>query len=65
METVNNAIELFPTKGATNGGFTDNLDHFFFTTGGLARTDSWSGIDRPVKALRRIDGPVRHLRQRC
>jgi uncharacterized repeat protein (TIGR01451 family) len=47
VETVNNAIELFPTKGASRG-LTDNLDHFFFTIGGLPHTDTESYIDDPV-----------------
>ncbi len=50
VETVNEAIELFPTKGVSTNGVTDGLNHFFFTTGGLPRTDSWSYIDYPVVA---------------
>jgi hypothetical protein len=47
VETTNQAIELFPTKGFGNNGLTDGLDHFFFTTGGLSRADSGSAIDYP------------------
>jgi uncharacterized repeat protein (TIGR01451 family) len=43
VETVNAAIELFPTKGAANG-LVDGLSHFFYTTGGLSRDDSGSNI---------------------
>jgi uncharacterized repeat protein (TIGR01451 family) len=56
VETANHAIELFPTKGVSTNGLTDGLEHFFFTTGGLPRTDSHSYTDYPVVAYDELIG---------
>src|SRR4051812_6385157 len=44
VESVNQSIELFPNKAISTGGLRDSLSHFFFTTGGLTRADSGSGL---------------------
>ncbi len=48
VETVNQALALYPSKATGAGGITDSLSHFLFTTGGLSRADSGSGLSDPV-----------------
>jgi uncharacterized repeat protein (TIGR01451 family) len=56
VETVNQAIELFPTKGSSANGLRDALDHFFYTTGGLSRADSGSRPGDPFLAYDELIG---------
>jgi uncharacterized repeat protein (TIGR01451 family) len=56
VETVNQAIELFPTKGSSANGIRDALDHFFYTTGGLSRADSGSRPGDPFLAYDELIG---------
>jgi hypothetical protein len=56
VESVNQSIELFPNKAVSTGGLRDSLSHFFFTTGGLARADSGSGLSDPVVAYDELIG---------
>lgn len=48
VETVNQAVALFPDKNTGASAITDTLSHFFFTTGGLSRADSSSGLSDPI-----------------
>lgn len=48
VETVNQSVALYGSKGTGAGAVTDSLSHFFFATGGLNRTDSGSGQSDPV-----------------
>ena len=48
VETVNQAIGLYLPKDTGATALTDNLSHFFFSTGGLSRTDSGSGLSDPI-----------------
>ncbi len=48
VETVNQAVALYTPKDTGAGSFTDSLSHFFFSTGGLSRTDSGSGLSDPI-----------------
>jgi uncharacterized repeat protein (TIGR01451 family) len=50
VETVNQEIALYPNKATGAGAVTDGLSHFLFTTGGLPRADSGSGLSDPVIA---------------
>jgi len=50
VETVNQSVALYPSKSTGAGGVTDSLSHFFFTTGGLTRADSNSGLSDPIVA---------------
>src|SRR3954452_23664712 len=56
VETVNQSIELFPSKATSTGGLRDSLSHFLFTTGGLTRADSGSGLSDPVVAYDELIG---------
>jgi uncharacterized repeat protein (TIGR01451 family) len=56
LESVNQSIELFPNKAVSTGGLRDSLSHFFFTTGGLTRADSGSGLSDPVVAYDELIG---------
>ncbi|MBS0261305.1 MAG: hypothetical protein JSS02_05060 [Planctomycetes bacterium] len=48
VETVNQAVALFPNKNVATGMLTDTLSHFFVTTGGLARASTSSFFSDPV-----------------
>lgn len=48
VETVNQAVALFPDKNTGAAPITDTLSHFLFTTGGLSRADSGSGLSDPI-----------------
>ncbi len=48
VETVNQAVALYTPKATGAGTLTDSLSHFFFTTGGLSRTDPSSGLSDPI-----------------
>src|SRR4051812_35878301 len=50
VETVNQTVALYPNKATGAGALTDSLSHFLFTTGGLARADSGSGLSDPITA---------------
>lgn len=50
VETVNQAVALYTAKATGAGAVTDSLSHFLFTTGGLTRADSGSGLSDPVVA---------------
>ena len=48
VETVNQSVALYTSKATGAGAVTDSLSHFLFTTGGLTRADSGSGLSDPV-----------------
>ena len=48
VETVNQSLAIYSPKGTGASSVTDSLSHFLFTTGGLTRTDSGSGLSDPV-----------------
>jgi hypothetical protein len=48
VETVNQSVALYPQKTSNAGSITDTLRHFYTTVGGLAKTDSSSGLSDPV-----------------
>jgi hypothetical protein len=48
VETVNQKVALYADKSTGAGATTDSLSHFLFTTGGLTRADSGSGLSDPV-----------------
>src|SRR5689334_19529976 len=48
VETVNQSLALSPNKATGSGAVTDSLSHFLFTTGGLSRADSGSGLSDPI-----------------
>lgn len=48
VETVNQEVALYASKAT--GASTDSLSHFLFTTGGLTRADSGSGLSDPIVA---------------
>jgi uncharacterized repeat protein (TIGR01451 family) len=50
VETVNQSVALYTTRGTGAGAVTDSLAHFLFTTGGLTRADAGSGQSDPVSA---------------
>ncbi len=50
VETVNQALAIYNPKGTGASALRDTLAHFFFTTGGLARADSSSGLSDPIVA---------------
>src|SRR4051812_9157552 len=50
VETVNQALAIYSSKGTGTPAVTDSLSHFLFTTGGLARADSGSGLSDPIVA---------------
>jgi uncharacterized repeat protein (TIGR01451 family) len=50
LETVNQELALYTAKATGGGAVTDSLSHLLFTTGGLARADSGSGLSDPVAA---------------
>ena len=50
VETVNQALAIYANKATGAGAITDSLSHFFFTTGGLSRADSGSGLSDPIVA---------------
>jgi uncharacterized repeat protein (TIGR01451 family) len=50
VETVNQSIAVYPTKASNASAKTSSLSSFFFTTGGLSRADSGSGLSDPVVA---------------
>ena len=50
VETVNQEVALYGSKATGAGAVTDNLSHFLFTTGGLTRADSGSGLSDPIVA---------------
>jgi uncharacterized repeat protein (TIGR01451 family) len=48
VETVNQSVALYGDKSTGAGAVTDSLSHFLFTTGGLTRAGSGSGLSDPV-----------------
>jgi uncharacterized repeat protein (TIGR01451 family) len=48
VETVNQSLAIFSPKSTGSSATTDSLSHFFFTTGGLTRADSGSGLSDPI-----------------
>src|SRR6478736_6287166 len=48
VETVNQEVALYASKSTGAGAVTDSLSHFLFTTGGLSRADSGSGLSDPI-----------------
>ena len=50
VETVNQEVALYGSKATGAGAVTDSLSHFLFTTGGLTRADSGSGLSDPIVA---------------
>jgi len=48
VETVNQEVALYTNKDNGSGAVTDSLSHFLFTTGGLTRADSGSGLSDPI-----------------
>jgi uncharacterized repeat protein (TIGR01451 family) len=48
VETVNQSVALYANKNTGGGALVDSLSHFLFTTGGLSRADSGSGLSDPV-----------------
>ena len=50
VETVNQSLAIYANKGTGASAITDNLSHFLFTTGGLSRADSGSGLSDPIVA---------------
>jgi uncharacterized repeat protein (TIGR01451 family) len=48
VETVNQSLAIYSPKSTGSSAITDNLAHFFFTTGGLSRADSGSGLSDPI-----------------
>jgi uncharacterized repeat protein (TIGR01451 family) len=48
VETVNQTVALYASKSTGAGAVTDSLSHFLFTTGGLTRADSGSGLSDPI-----------------
>jgi uncharacterized repeat protein (TIGR01451 family) len=50
VETVNQAVRLFPTKTTGASPLSASLGTFLFTTGGLPRADGGSGLSDPIVA---------------
>ena len=50
VETVNQAVALFPNKATGASPVTTPLSTFWFTTGGLAHADSGSSLSDPIVA---------------
>lgn len=50
VETVNQSVGLYGNKSTGANAVTDSLSHFFFSTGGLTRADSGSGLSDPIVA---------------
>jgi uncharacterized repeat protein (TIGR01451 family) len=48
VETVNQTLAIYSPKATGTTAATDSLSHFLFTTGGLSRADSGSGLSDPV-----------------
>jgi uncharacterized repeat protein (TIGR01451 family) len=48
VETVNQSLAIFNPKNTGASSVTDSFSHFWFTTGGLTRADSGSGLSDPV-----------------
>ncbi len=48
VETVNQAVRLFTAKTSSAGALSSSLSNFYFTTGGLTRADSGSGLSDPI-----------------
>ena len=51
VETVNQAVALYPNKSTGAAPLTTSLSNFWFITGGLAHADSGSGLSDPIVAL--------------
>ena len=49
VETVNQALAIY-NKATGASAASDSLSHFLFTTGGLTRADSGSGLSDPIVA---------------
>jgi uncharacterized repeat protein (TIGR01451 family) len=56
VETVNQSVALYPSKSTSSNAVTDSLSHFLFTTGGLSRADSSSGLSDPIVAYDELIG---------
>ena len=50
VETVNQAVRLFTAKTTNSPAVSSSLSSFLFSTGGLPRADSTSGLSDPVVA---------------
>src|SRR5438046_277336 len=48
VETVNQSLAIFNPRDTGASKITDSLSHFFFSTGGLTRADSSSGLSDPI-----------------
>src|SRR5712692_6922766 len=48
VETVNQSLAIYNPKATGASATLDSLSHFFFTTGGLSRADSGSGLSDPI-----------------
>ncbi len=48
VETVNQALAIYNPRDTGTSAVTDSLSHFLFTTGGLSRADSGSGLSDPI-----------------
>ncbi|HEY8746695.1 MAG TPA: DUF11 domain-containing protein [Tepidisphaeraceae bacterium] len=48
VETVNQSIALYSPKSTGASALRDSLSHLLFTTGGLTRADSGSGLSDPI-----------------
>ena len=48
VETVNQTVALYSPKASGAAATTSSLSTFWFTTGGLARADSGSGLSDPI-----------------
>src|SRR5579863_6786836 len=44
VETVNSTVAIFSSKTSGGSPLTDDLNHFFFTTGGLTHVDSGASL---------------------
>src|SRR4051794_41933094 len=58
VETVNQAVGLYPNKATGAVAATDNLSHFLFTTGGPSRADPRPRVSHPVVAYDEKNGRV-------
>jgi uncharacterized repeat protein (TIGR01451 family) len=48
VETVNQTLAIYSPKATGASSVSDSLNHFWFTTGGLAHADGGSGLSDPV-----------------
>ena len=48
VETVNQTLAIYNPKSTGASAVTDSFSHFLFTSGGLTRADSGSGLSDPI-----------------